>query len=180
MSGSGGARSRHRGGLLLLLVPAIVASAPEDPCTAFTWEVAHERTLFAATPQLLAAAAAPERAPSLEPERLYQLQLIAQAQVAFAVPPEKRHAPADGYGGLAVMTLEKPGLYRVSLDQPAWVDVVGSGGVIAARDFQGRAGCNAPHKIVEFVLPAGVALTLQLSAAAAPAVRIAVSRAPGQ
>jgi hypothetical protein len=180
MSGGSGATKRHLGGVLLLLVPAFVTAGPGDPCTAFTWEVAHERTLFAATPQLLAAAAAPDGAPLLKPERLYQLQLIAQAQVAFAAPPGKRHPSAEGYGGLVAMTLEQPGLYRVSLDQPAWVDVVAGGSVIAARDFQGRAGCNAPHKIVEFVLPAGVALTLQLSAATAPAVKIAVSRAPGQ
>jgi len=166
--------------LLLVPLPAIVTAGPADPCTAFPWEVRHERTLFATTPRPLAAGSAQAGAPPLSAERLYQLQLTAQAQVAFAMPPGKHHPPADGYGGLATMTLEKPGLYRVSLDQPAWVDVVANGILIAARDFQGRAGCNAPHKIVEFMLPAGIALTLQLSAAASPAVKIAVSRAPGQ
>jgi len=182
MSRGSGAMSRCLGGtaVLLALLPAIVVAGPADPCTAFTWEVGHERALFAATPELLAAAAAPKGAPALKPERLYQLQLIPQARVVFAVPPGKRQPSADGYGGLATLTLAKPGRYRISLDQPAWVDVLANGAVIAASGFQGRGGCHAPHKIVEFMLPAEVALTLQLSASAAPAVQIAVSRAPGQ
>jgi len=182
MSGRSGAMGRRPGSSLVLLafLPAIVVAGPDDPCAAFTWDVGHERALFAATAELLAAAAAPNGAPALKPERLYRLQLIAQARVVFAVPPGKRRPPADGYGGLATITLETPGRYRISLDQPAWVDVLANGAVIAASGFEGRPGCHAPHKIVEFMLPAGVALTLQLSASAAPAVQIAVSRAPGQ
>jgi hypothetical protein len=39
-------------------------------------------------------------------------------------------------------------------------------------------GCNAPHKIVEFVLPAASVLRLQSSGAIGPAVKVTVSRSP--
>jgi hypothetical protein len=58
------------------------------------------------------------------------------------------------------------------------VDVVVQGTPIPSRDFQGRAGCRAPHKVVEFVLPAATPLTLQFSAGDAATLRVAVLMAP--
>jgi hypothetical protein len=70
-------------------------------------------------------------------------------------------------------------VYRFALDQPAWVDVVAGAVVLRSRDFQGRQGCNAPHKVVEFALPAGP-LLLEFSASITPSLKVTVSRAPVQ
>jgi hypothetical protein len=70
------------------------------------------------------------------------------------------------YGGLALLQVAVPGAYRISADQPLWIDVAFNGALLKPQDFQGRRGCNAPHKIVEFQLPMGVQLTLQISNAA--------------
>ncbi len=51
---------------------------------------------------------------------------------------------------------------------------------IASKDFQGRPGCDAPHKIVEFVLPAGTPLTLQFRAGSQDTLKVSVSRSPAQ
>jgi len=59
-----------------------------------------------------------------------------------------------------------------------WVDVLAEGSPIRSQDFQGRRGCDAPHKVVEFVLPAATRLTLQFSGDASSTVRVAISRAP--
>jgi hypothetical protein len=56
--------------------------------------------------------------------------------------------------------------------------VIDRGTAIPSRDFQGRPGCHAPHKIVEFELPASTPLTLQFSAGDAAILRVAVLRAP--
>jgi hypothetical protein len=153
------------------------ASASADPCAAFSWDVTHERALFGEAPHRLSAGLAPSDSPALTTGQLYELTLAPRSQVHFVTAPEKSRSP-EGYAGLAVLTLPSAGVYRVALDQPIWVDVVAEGSPIRSRDFQGRSGCNAPHKIVEFVLPAKVALTLQLSSATSPMVRVAVLPAP--
>jgi hypothetical protein len=166
-------------GVLLLLPAALWAAPPQDPCAAFTWDVQHERALFGGAAQSLTAATAPGGAPALLPERLYELRLASQSQVSFAAPPERQPKSAEAYAGLATLRLDKPGTYRISLDQPAWVDVVANGAPVRSADFQGRPGCHAPHKIVEFSLPAGV-LTLQFSGGSTSVLRVSVSRSPGQ
>jgi hypothetical protein len=153
------------------------ASATADPCGVFSWDVSHERALFSETPHRLSAGHAPSESPALTAGQLYELTLAPQPQIHFAAAPEKSRS-AEGYAGLAVLTLPAAGLYRIALDQPIWVDVVAEGTRLPARDFQGRSGCSAPHKIVEFVLPAKVTLTLQLSSGSSPTVRLAVLAAP--
>ena len=94
-----------------------------------------------------------------------------------ATPGRKK--PSDGdYAGLARLKVATAGTYRIALDQPVWIEVIANGIPIRAEAYQGRPGCNAPHKIVEFVLAAGTAITLQLSGGNGPSVRLAVTRAP--
>src|SRR6516162_2236726 len=146
-----------------------------DACGGFTWNVAKELALFASTPQAATAGSIVEKAPNLSGERLYDLALVAQEQVHFAVPPGKR-ALADGaYGGIVRFRVPVDGLYRISLDQPFWIDVVADGKLVPSKDFQGRPGCSAPHKIVEFPLTSNRDLLLQFSNAVSPHVRVTVT-----
>jgi len=152
----------------------------DDPCAAFTWDVRHERILFAKEPQAAVDGEALATSPTLATEKLYQLNLRRQAEVTFAAPPGKKSAGDGTYGGLAKLTVDTAGVYRLSLDQPLWVDVLANGAVLPAKDFQGRKACNAPHKIVEFFLPAGTPITLQFSGGSIPAVKITVTHGPAQ
>ena len=174
-----GANLTHRGlaALALATLFATVAQA-EDPCAAFTWDVSHERGLSAAAVERLGAARLPSAAPALALDKVYELRLFEQSQVTFALPPAKKPSSDAAYAGLARLTLNDAGVYRLSLDRAAWVDVIANGAAIPSQDSQGRPGCDAPHKIVEFVLPAGTALTLQFSASAAATLRIGVTRSP--
>ena len=166
---------------LFLGLSVALASPPpaEDPCAAFTWDVTHERTLFRQEAQNLPAGNAAAAAPDLATDRLYQLQLRAQTEVAFATQPDKK-PPDEGktYAGLASLTVATAGVYRIALDQAFWVDVIADDSLVQARDFQGRPGCNAPHKIVEFLLPAGKPITLQFSGGRVSTVRVSVTRSP--
>ncbi|MFZ0007933.1 MAG: hypothetical protein WAK94_06830 [Steroidobacteraceae bacterium] len=169
---------------LLLLALSAAASAARaepavDPCGTFNSDVRHERALFAGQAQPLAAAKAAAGAPAVTPEHLYQLQLHQRAEVTFALPPAQRHPPpAAGYAGLVTLEVDAAGLYRVALDQAFWIDVVAKGVSIQSSDFEGRRGCAAPHKIVEFMLPANTPLTLQFSGGITPTLTLAVTRAP--
>jgi len=62
------------------------------------------------------------------------------------------------------------------LDQPFWIDVVAGSQLLTSKDFQGVPGCNAPHKIVEFDLPATSDLVLQISGASAAVLRLTLTR----
>jgi hypothetical protein len=136
--------------------------------------------LFATEPTALSAGTDVASSPSLAADRLYELQMCLQPEVIFAVPPGKKTLTDGAYAGLAILTVDVAGVYRISLDQPFWIDVAASGELSRSRGFQGRPGCNAPHKIVEFVLPAGTPLTLQLSGAASPAAKLTVTRSAPQ
>ena len=150
----------------------------DDPCTAFTWDVRHERALFGNKPLLLTGGQTMAAAPTLAADQLYQLELKAQSEVTFLAPPGKKRGDGGAHAGLAGLTVDTAGVYRVSLDQSLWVDVIMNGTVVPAKDFQGRPGCNAPHKIVEFVLPARVPITLQFSGGSVPTVKVTVTHSP--
>jgi len=163
-----------------LSVALASSGSADDPCAAFTWDVGHERTLFGQQAQPLDAGQMAAASPALAIDRLYQLQLKTQPQVTFVAQPGKKLPnEAESFAGLASLTVETGGVYRIALDQGLWVDVIANGTVLQARDFQGRRGCNAPHKVVEFLLPVGSPITLQFSGSSVAVVKVAVTRSPG-
>jgi len=171
-------RAAFRAATAVMLGFAALVARADDPCAGFAWDLTQERALFAGDPQPSAAGKDVATAPELTATHLYQLDLAPQAAVTLAVAPGKTRMTDGAYAGLARLTVNTPGVYRISVDEPFWLDVVAGRESLASQDFQGRPGCNAPHKIVEFALPAGVPLVLQLSGAASPTVRVTVTRAP--
>jgi hypothetical protein len=163
--------------LCLALGPPGLARA-DDGCGAFTWDVSHEHALFASTAARVSAGATPTAAPALQTDSLFQVQLLDAGRVSFAVPPGKAPPPDGQHAGILRLSIGAAGRYRVSLDQAAWIDVIVDGAALRSRDFQGRSGCDAPHKVVEFDLPANAALILQLSGARTAELRIAVTHSP--
>ena len=165
-------------GVSLAIVVCAKLAAAEEPCATFTWNVRHERALFGGKSQPVVAGQRLAASPTLTIDKLYQLKLSRQSVITF-VAPTHRKAGSDGvYAGLVRLTVDTPGVHRISLDQPIWVDVLVNGAALPAKDFQGRPACNAPHKIVEFELPAGAPLILQFSGGQLPTAKVAVTRAP--
>ena len=170
-------RSRLRFlGLMLAGLAGLGTALADEPCTPMKWDVARERALFSGTPRPVAASQEASAAPQLVPDALYELALKPQQQVALSVPPGKK-ARTDGvFAGLARLHVTAAGTYRISLAAAGWIDVVGATGPLAAADHAG-GGCEAPHKVVQFELPAGD-LLLQLSSVADPRIRLTLTRAP--
>jgi hypothetical protein len=171
---------RHAVGFSILLALLLCCdAAPADECAGFKWDVRSEQALFAGPSVALPAGKDLASAPTVATDKLYQLQLLPQATVAFAMAPGKAIAPDGVYGGLAILKLAQPGHhYRVALDLPFWIDVVANGKLAAAVDFQGQRGCDAPHKIVEFDLDGAKDVVLQLSGAGKPIVHLSVTQVP--
>jgi hypothetical protein len=149
-----------------------------DPCSGFKWDISKEHALFDGPGVALPAGKDVASAPTIGADRLYQLQLLPQTKVTFALAPGKRMLTDGAYAGLAVLKLDSPGNYRVSVDLPFWIDVIANGKLAATRDFQGQQSCDAPHKIVEFDLSDAKQFVLQVSGAAKATVRLTVTQAP--
>ena len=158
-------------GLSLALVHGSLLAA--DACSGFTWNVGDERTLFASAASPAPAGADSASAPILAPGRLYVLQLQPVSRVKFLAAPGRK-TPEGAYAGLATLQIAAPGAYRISVNAPFWIDVVADGGLMAAKGFQGAAGCDAPHKIVAFDFPVARQVTLQFSGAAS-SVRVSIT-----
>lgn len=168
---------------ILLAAAAVLLSShalakDTDPCTRFTWNVSHELAVMRHEPQKLAAATKPTgNVPRLQVNQSYELVLASQKNVTFAVTPGKPTLPDNANAGIVRFRTNTAGRYRVSITSAHWIDVVDANALITSRDFQGARGCERPRKIVEYDLPAGRELTLQLSGGSEAAVIIAVTTA---
>jgi len=149
-----------------------------DVCDGFTWNVSHERALFATQPVAVAAAKTAGPAPALAVDKLYEISLTPQSNVSFVLAPDKK-ALADGaFAGLVTLNVPTAGKYRVSISDAFWIDVIADGKFVATDDFTGVHECHAPRKIVQYVLPAGHDLVLQFSNANSASLRVTVTAAP--
>lgn len=155
------------------------ARADVDPalevCRAAAWNMDREIGLFAGVPARAMAGEAIQDAPVLEVGRLYALQLVPQVRVQFAQHPGKDERADNSSAGLARLAVTADGTYRVTVDLPAWIDVVSGAGLVGSSSFRGWHECRVFKKSVEFALPARESLILQVSGARADAVKLVVT-----
>jgi hypothetical protein len=176
----------RRGGLGWLVVAVVATlarallSAPvhaADPCDASTWNVSHERALFAMPPTAVTAATAAGPAPTLNLDKLYEVSLAPQDKVSFVLPPAKKVLADGAFAGIVTLHIPSAGKYRVSMSEGSWIDLISAGKFAATDDFTGMHECRAPRKIVQYALPAGD-LALQFSNTNSASVRVTVTAAP--
>jgi hypothetical protein len=159
-----------------MLIASIHQAAADDGCASFKWDIHREHALFTgpATPQTAAAGAT--GAPSLALDRLYEITLTPQDGVTYPVPPGKKMLTDGAFGGTVAFSVPSAGAYRVALDGPFWIDVVGGGQLTPTKDFGGPQHCEGgPRKLVEFELRAGTPYLLQMSAASSAHVKVAIT-----
>jgi molybdate transport system substrate-binding protein len=164
-------------GFALITTAGQAASAADtDSCTRFSWDVARELAVMKQTPRAVAAAVKPGAdVPRIETEKLYEVKLAGQSTVTFVAKPGKPTLNDGTHAGLVRFRLEKAGRYRVSITSGHWIDIVDGTQLVSSKDFQGQRGCERPHKIVEYELPAGRELTLQFSGSTDAQVIVAIT-----
>jgi hypothetical protein len=151
------------------------AGAQPADCQNSGWDLSTEARLFSGAPTELNAGADRSTAPSLELTRLYALSLRPAQTVVFPAS-ERALRQSDTHAGVAVVKIGRAGRYRVSVDAPVWIDVVGPAGFIRSAAFQGHRACRMIHKIVEFELPIGPSLVRVTGGTAQ--LNIAITAAP--
>ncbi len=144
-------------------------------CLAYQWDVGALQALYASAPVSIGAANDAAAAPKISLDKLYELNLLEQSKVTFAMAPGKASQGVGVYGGTVAFTVPRSAAYLVGLDQGIWIDVVANGKLTPTKDFHGQRDCDGPHKIVEFALTEGTRYLLQFSAGTRPAVRVTVS-----
>jgi hypothetical protein len=155
--------------LITLLAPA---SAAEDGCGKFAWPLAREQVLFASADK--PAVKAGETLAAI-PKTAFVLHLQSGAEVAFAMPPERKPKLERWFGGaIRFPALEKPGIYQVTLSHEAWVDVVQDGRYARSVGSTSRSDCSGLRKSVRLDLDAS-AFVLQLSGVSSDEIVIAIS-----
>jgi hypothetical protein len=153
-----------------------LSAADADPCTRFTWDVSRELAVMQQTPRAVTAAVKPgTEVPQIESERLYEVKLALQNTVTFVAKPGKPTPVNGAYAALVRLRVEKAGRYRLSISSGHWIDIVEGTQLVHSGDFQGQHGCQRPHKIVEFELPAGHDLTVQFSGSPDAQVLVAIT-----
>jgi hypothetical protein len=146
-------------------------------CGANGWEMSSEIAAFKSTAENLPAAVAQFNLPPLELNVLYVLKLSAQSGVRYPQVSTKKSLVHNPLGGLATLTVPADGDYRITVDSPLWIDVVGPDGTIAPTAYTGWHECRLFRKSVEYALPGGKPLILQISEATPELIRIVIEPA---
>ncbi|HKE95187.1 MAG TPA: hypothetical protein VKB34_12825 [Povalibacter sp.] len=162
--------------LLLTHASAATTTPDKEGCTDFRFNLAHELALFATAPQPVTAGTSAQNVPTLQQDRLYAVHLNPQAEVKFSVAPGKLTVNEGSYAGVVSFVPAADGLLRVTLDEPAWIDVVANGTAIQSTDHTGSPSCRLLHKSVRFKVSKGVPLNVQISGSTGAEVRLTLSQ----
>jgi molybdate transport system substrate-binding protein len=155
--------------------PLAVRTAMASGCSRFAFDLSRELTLLRGTATTVAAGKSSDDAAVLEPGKAYRVALADQGTVRFAATPGRPTAAAGAHAGVLRLASLTSGTVRVTLNQPAWIDLVSGKKVLDASRHTGSHDCRFIRKSVEFAVERGVPLALQLSGSAADAVTLAIT-----
>jgi hypothetical protein len=154
-----------RGFLAVGLSAAALAAAPGlaqaqegSGCGGFKWPLDNERAALTRPdkPSLANGGTV-----ALDVATTLELQPLASA--GLPKPPERAPKSPQAFAGhFTLAAPAKPGVYKVTISSPAWIDVLDSGNYLHPKAFTGAMACEGARKSVKFDLPSGP-LALQFS-----------------
>jgi hypothetical protein len=175
----------YRSSLWHLLSVAVLALAgmhgvaTAETCSAFEWPVDAEISLMAA-PEAEAVATGGTIASI--PTKAIELRLEPSPTVKFPVAPgiKKQAIPQNSFSGwLTIASVQKPGLYQITLPNHAWIDVVQNDELVQSTAFSGDPNCKTVRKSVRFELGTGPA-TVQIGGVSENATKLIIREADGK
>jgi len=103
------------------------------------------------------------------------LELQPFATAALPKAPERAPKSAQAFAGhFSLAAPAKPGVYKVTISAPAWIDVIDGESYLHPTAFSGATGCEGARKSVKFDLPSRP-LALQFSGVEADRISVIVS-----
>ena len=155
-------------GAFLIARPAL--SAEPSGCDKFAWPLAAEQRLLGE---------ARPAASSVDLDRdaglAVTIRLVPLADAGLPMVPERKPQKTPALAGyLRFAKATASGLYKVSLSQGAWIDLVQDGRYLKPTAFTGATDCPHIRKSVKFELGKGP-FTLQVSVAPASSIAVVVT-----
>ena len=152
--------------MILLSGPALAQTPAPDACSTYAWPVIDvQKALAADVAKIASGSAAPQD---------FVLSLTSTEQVPFPTKPERAPKKSGTFGGFVTLDPPKAKLLQVTLSEDAWIDVVQGGTIVKSGAFSGKSGCDGVRKSLRFTLTGTGPVTLQVSGADAPAIKIDV------
>ena len=139
-------------------------------CSGFKWPLDLERAALGRSdkPSLANGGAL-----ALNVATTLELQPLASAELPEA--PERAPKSARLFAGhFTLAAPAKPGVYKITISAPAWIDVLDGGNYLHPTAFTGATGCEGARKSVKFDLPSRP-LALQFSGVEGDLIAVIVS-----
>jgi hypothetical protein len=150
--------------------PGLAQAQEGSGCGGFKWPLDLERAALARPdgPSLVNGGALP-----LSVATTLELQPLASAGLPKA--PERAPKSAKAFAGhFALAAPAKPGVYKVTISSPGWIDVIDGESYLHPKAFTGATGCEGARKSVKFDLPSRP-LALQFSGVESDRISVIVS-----
>ena len=97
------------------------------------------------------------------------------ASAGLPKAPERAPKSAQAFAGhFALAAPAKPGVYKITISSPGWIDVLDGGDYLHPKAFTGATGCDGARKSVKFDLPPRP-LALQFSGVEGDRISVIVS-----
>jgi hypothetical protein len=160
-------------GLLAVIsvaAPGLARAQEGSGCGGFKWPLDLERAalVHADKPSLANGGAL-----ALNVATTLELQPLASAALTKA--PERAPKSAQSFAGhFTLAAPAKPGVYKVTISSPAWIDAIDGGSYLHPKAFTGATACEGARKSVKFDLPSRP-LALQFSGVEADRISVIVS-----
>jgi hypothetical protein len=156
--------------LIAALFGPVFAQAQEPSgCDKFKWPLAHERSALSAPTARL------ESGARLAFDAAASLRLAPQAEANLEMAPERPPRVSPSYAGAVKLDAPgAPGIYKVTLSELGWIDVIQDGRFLKPVAFSDARDCPGLRKSVKFPL-AAKPLTIQLSDAKSADISLIVS-----
>ena len=150
--------------------PGLAQAQEGSGCGGLKWPLDLERAALARPdrPSLANGGALP-----LSVATALELQPLASAGLPKA--PERAPKSAQAFAGhFALAAPAKPGVYKVTISSPGWIDVIDGESYLHPKAFTGATGCEGARKSVKFDLPSRP-LALQFSGVESDRISVIVS-----
>jgi hypothetical protein len=156
--------------IIPLLLAAPLAARDSSGCDKFAWSLETVQAQFAA-PDIAIVSAGTEL--SSVPTQ-FMLRLQPGANAKFIMPPERLPKNDNSFGGAVTFpTIERPGIYQITLSEDAWLDIIQNGQFARSVGSSGRRDCPGLRKSVRLEL-VKAPFTLQLSGVPSNSVKMSI------
>jgi hypothetical protein len=157
----------------LAAAPGLVQAQEGSGCGGFKWPLDSERAaLIRADRPALANGGA------LTFNIATTLELEPLASAGLPKAPERAPKSAQAFAGHFILAEPaKPGIYKITISSPGWIDVIDGEDYLRPKAFTGATGCEGARKSVKFDLPSR-ALKVQFSGVEADRISVIVSPEP--